>query len=167
LSELSVDTGALTALANQFPAARGILARYILATMQAGLNIFEEAVAVETPVGATGNLRSGLATEVYGRPLEGELLGKLSTPAVYGYAVEFGQPPGTRPPVDELEYWVIRKLGVDPAAAQGVAYAIAETIYRKGTQGAFMFKRGFDARRQAAIDLWQRMLGDFAVEAFS
>ena len=142
--------------------------------MLVGLQMFEEAVVVETPVGATGNLRSSIASHVYGNPLGGQLSGQLGafedaatmTPVSYGYAVEFGQSPGVRPPAAELEYWVIRKLGVAPAAAPGVAFAIAESIYKRGTKGAFMFKKGFDARRQAVVDLWQRMLGDFATEVF-
>lgn len=38
------------------------------------------------------------------------------------------------PNVKDIEKWAIRKLGIKPKRAKGVAYAIAKKIKEKGTQ---------------------------------
>lgn len=47
--------------------------------------------------------------------------------------LEFGRKPGQMPPIEPIQKWVERKLGVDPEESKGVAFAIAKKIAKEGT----------------------------------
>lgn len=64
---------------------------------------------------------------------------------VYALPVETGTRPH-RPPIGALVLWVKAKLHVDDEKkAVSIAWAIAKTIEKRGTKGAFMFQQAFDA----------------------
>lgn len=56
---------------------------------------------------------------------------------IYGLArvlfLEFGRSPGSMPPVNVIQGWVERKLGVSSDESRGVAFAIAKKIGKEGT----------------------------------
>ena len=51
----------------------------------------------------------------------------------YGVYVEYGTRPHFPPP-SEIEKWVVRKLGIKGKEARKAAWAIAQTIARRGTR---------------------------------
>jgi len=98
-----------------------------------------------TPVGvfgAQGGLLGSIAGEVRGR----------GTPAVKGIvasAQKYAEPveKGTRPhfpPLDPIQLWVERKLGIDASESRSVAFMIARAISRRGTKGQRMFERALE-----------------------
>jgi len=113
-------------------------------TMLSALATLEAAIKERTPVN-TGLLRGSIASVMYGRPPFIE--GVVGTPISYGAPVEYGRAAGKMPPVDAIEYWVRRK-GIAPEGQEHrVAFLIARAIGRRGTQGAYMFRDGFEAAR--------------------
>jgi hypothetical protein len=68
------------------------------------------------------------------------------------------------PPVDAIEFWVIRKRIAPPEEARGVAFLIARAIGAHGTQGAHMFEEGFRAAEPAVLNLWRGLPAEIAQE---
>jgi hypothetical protein len=115
-------------------------------------------VKLLTPTGATKLLRSGMYSDIYGRPAN--LKGKVASGAVtahYAEAVEEGSKPHSAP-VEGLELWARRKFGESyPGEALDIAWAVRGMIKKWGTKGQFMFKkalarsRGFIAINKQAL----------------
>ena len=120
------------------------------AKIMEGLLILERAVKIRTPFGAGPiHLRDSFFTEVN---VTGQsVLGIFGNPLEYAEPVEFGTQPHF-PPVDPIEFWVEKKLGLSGDEARSAAYAIAWKIAQKGTQGAHMLERGFDVTEN---QIWQ------------
>lgn len=114
-----------------------------------GLNtavlVLEGAIKPAWPVGATGASRAGIQTSVTGVGVN--MVGRVFNPVEYANAVETGRKPGTPPPTDRLLLWVRRKLKVSDEDARGVAYVVARAIGRRGTKGAFPFRKAFIEKR--------------------
>lgn len=132
-----------------------VVSTAITDAMQAITDTVEQAVIDRTPVN-TGALRSSIYAQVYGIPGSEEFYGKVATGIIYGEPVEYGTSPhGVSPDgVKSIEYWVIRKLGVTPQEAPGVARAIVRAIMRRGSKGAHMFRDGLEAARPKITKLW-------------
>jgi len=114
---------------------RDIVHRNIMRTMQGAVQIIHGEVVQNTPF-SFGILRLSMTGEVLND--SNSIIGRISTPSIYGAAVEFG----TRPhwvPIEPLKLWARRKLG-----DESIAYAVQRKIARVGTKGAFMFKRSFN-----------------------
>lgn len=113
-----------------------------------------------------GDLRRSIHGSIEQTPLG--WVGIVGTPLDYAPPVELGSKPhfvGAKG-IDALTDWVKQKIPVGQAvsvktgrpmksksadtAARGIAFAIAQKIARHGTQGAFMFKKTFEAN-QAAV----------------
>lgn len=150
---MKIDIGLdeLEKLAKQFPQAEKIIFDEIEQAMQASLDVIHEQVAGRTPVN-TGALRASIAPDVRGQAPHVE--GQVSTSLGYGVEVEYGRPPGEPPPVDAIEMWVNRKLGLSGEAGREAAKAIAIAIGLRGTQGAHMFERGFEAGKPIVERIW-------------
>ena len=149
---LKIDTKDLEKLLKRFPSFEAIIFEEINAAMHGGLAIFQEQVQGRTPVGVSGDLRKSIMPVVRGTPQN--LQGELVTSLVYGEPVERGREPGKWPPIDAIELWVQRKLGIGPDESRSVAFLIARKIGTVGTQGAFMFEKGFEAGKSAVEKLW-------------
>lgn len=66
-------------------------------------------------------------------------------PAVYADVTEFGRTAGSFPPVDPIQKWVKRKLGVrNEKEARSAAFAIARTIEQRGMQPAPYLRPAID-----------------------
>lgn len=102
-------------------------------------------VVRNTPVGATSHLRQSITHDVNtsGIGINGRVYS--SDVPVKVASVEEGRAPGRMPPRAPIEMWVRRKIGGDNV--QGIAFLIARAIGRRGTKGAHMFAKGFDATR--------------------
>lgn len=110
--------------------------------MRQSLDTMEGFIAGNTPVGATSALQSATTSELWGTPAG--LNGRVFNPLKYAAPVEYGRKPGKMPPVSDVKLWVVRKLGLTGKEADNAAFLIARAIGRRGTKGAFMFKKGFD-----------------------
>lgn len=153
--ELTLDFDEITKAARALGATPDVIAKEMTISMQASLDTFEQAVAVETPVN-TGTLRNSIGTIIYGEPPD--FSGAVATSIYYAMPVEYGRAPGKMPPVDAIKYWVIRK-GIAPAdEADSVAFLIARAIGRRGTKGAFMFKKGFETATPRVEKYWDQAL---------
>lgn len=124
--------------------------------MQISLDALEQAIVGFTPVN-TGNLRGSITNAMTGHPATW-LAGEVFTPSIYGEPVEYGRKAGRMPPVDAIELWVIRKLGIsDPVESRQVAWAVAKKIAASGTAGAGMFQKGFDAASGPIGRMWETL----------
>ncbi len=161
--ELTLDTRELEEMLRSIPKAEGIIAENAEATMGASVDLVVGEVAARTPVN-TGALRGSIAGHVRGR-FPADLTGTITTPLIYGAPVEFGRQPGRKqPPLDAIELWVRRQLGISGDEARSAAYVIARAIGRRGIKGVFMFREGFAAAEPLIIRLWQDMTGKTAVQ---
>lgn len=132
------------------------------------LPVLEGEIFSRTPDGATGDARQSIGYDLGERtPLMAE--GEVFMTEPYGPPLEFGRQPGKMPPVDAIEYWVRRKLGImDDREARSTAYVIARAIGRRGTVGRFMFQLGLSAAEPYILKLFDaavdRMLQRLASE---
>lgn len=76
------------------------------------------------------NDRGLLSSTISVRP-EGDTV-VVGSPMTYAPAIEYGSAPHM-PPVDAIEGWVQRKLGIPAPESRSVAWAIAKNIARDGT----------------------------------
>ena len=125
-------------------------------TLEASL-LAEREIKERTPTGVGGaaGLKGSIASQ---EPawLGDELVGAVSTPLEYALPVELGTKPHF-PPVEALEDWVRAKLDVDEERVSSVAFLIARKISVRGTDGAHMFERGFDAARDRIDAMFARV----------
>ena len=118
------------------------LGRELTLAMNQSLDFVRGQVAVRTPVNV-GTLRDSLNYQIIS-PFP-NLVGAVGSPSVYAPVMEFGRKPNSRmPPVDAIALWAVRKLGLSPEEAEGAAWAIAKSIAKKGIEGKYMFKEGFE-----------------------
>ncbi len=127
------------------------VSRLFRTAMQKTVDITEAAVVGRTPVN-TGALRGSITTSVTG--IQTKIIGQIQTPLMYGLPVERGRRPGKPPPTDAIKLWVIRKLGKTGKDADSTAFLIARAIGRRGTAGAAMFYKGYDATIQRVYSIW-------------
>ncbi len=132
-----------------------VVEQEVAKTMRISLDTFKQAVQLEWPVNF-GTGRASTTTEIEGTSVD--LTGFVLTPLIYGRPVEDGRTAGTMPPVEAIEIWVIRKLGISPPESHGVAFMIARSIGRKGTKGAKMFQKGFDNALPLVEAQWDQLL---------
>lgn len=66
----------------------------------------------------------------------------LSSPRIKAGVIEFGRRPGVGIPIEPLQQWVQRKLGVtDAKKAKGIAFAISQKHKKQGRPGLFVLRR--------------------------
>jgi hypothetical protein len=104
------------------------------------LQVLESIIKQITPEGA-GPIH--IRDTMFGRTLmQGNLVyGQFGTPAIYGESLEYGTV-AHFPPVEPIQFWVEKVLGITGSEAKGVAFCIARAISRRGTPGAHMFEKG-------------------------
>lgn len=125
----------------------------------------EQLVAMHTPIGATGNLASGIFSALHKEgPVLHEVIAVGPPADVYAAAVEDGTRPHMPPP-SALLLWVKQKLNVaNEKQALSIAFAIARTIARRGTKGAHMFDKAFQQLATEAPGILEREIA-VAVQA--
>jgi len=132
------------------------------------LLLLEREVKEHTPYGA-GPVH--LKDTIFADPpfVRGQaVVGILGTPAVYAEPVELGSK-AHFPPVDPLEFWVEKVLGLQGKEARAVAWAIAVTISKRGSRPRHMFKGGLDENRAKVESILDHIPADIVrlVEAGS
>ena len=104
-------------------------------------------VMTRTPVGASGNLRGSIYTEIKGEN-PSVLRGVVASRVPYAGYVEFGRRAGgAMPPWREgspLYRWVVRNLESRDGDFESVAFVVARGIAWRGTRGYRMFARAFE-----------------------
>ncbi len=104
-------------------------------------------VMTRTPIGASGNLRGSIFTEIKGEG-RGVLRGVVASRVPYARYVEFGRRAGGgMPPWREgssLYRWVAHKLDPPDRYIERVSFLVARGIVRHGTSGHQMFARAFE-----------------------
>ena len=149
MSDYTVRIEGLDELRRRFAESPELMERETRRALRVSIDHIEEQVAGRTPVNI-GALRGSIATEIRGNQMN--LRGIVGTPLIYGLPVEMGREPGKMPPVDAIEYWVIRKGIASPPESRSVAFLIARAI-GAGTSrgimrpggGARMFEKGLEA----------------------
>ena len=153
--ELELKTDELDELLRIFSQFEKVIFDEMDDAMIGSLVLLHGQIVGRTPVGATGNLRGSI---VWSRTPAPNAVGEVTTPLRYGEVVERGRRPGKMPPTDpmeSLELWVIRKLGINPPASRGVAFVIARKIAKDGTRAAGMFAKGLAASKSEINRLWK------------
>ncbi len=158
--DYEVDTRQIDVALNTFGRARGVLDERMRRGTHQTMDVFQAAVQGYTPVNF-GTLRDSIQSYITGSQLN--YTGRLTTPLPYGEVVELGRKPGkAMPPVDAIKMWVTRKGLAPPEQVEGVAWAIAITIAKKGTKGHRMFEQGFEQAKPDVIRFWQNLAKQFA-----
>jgi len=139
--------------------------------MNKSLSLLQAEVSARTPIGVSGDLRKGINYQFIS-PFP-ELVGSVGSPTPYAPPIEHGRKPGRMPPVDAIKFWVIRKLQIPEEKAEGVAWAIAKSIAKRGfspegdvgPKGAKMFEEGLKASEQYIIQLFDSAVGRATAKA--
>jgi hypothetical protein len=118
-----------------------LIDKHMRNAMDGSLDWLLERITAKTPVNF-GTLRASFAKEIHGSSYN--MTGRVGTALIYGWPVETGRKPGKMPPVDAIKLWVVRKLGISGKEADKVAWAIAYSIGKKGTEGAHMVEQAYD-----------------------
>ena len=139
---LDIDVSGLNDVVADVDAFPQDVGRELTIAMESSLQLLEGQVKTRTPVNV-GKLRDSIGHSIISQfP---NLIGQVGTPLVYGIVMEEGRKPGARmPPVDAIKLWVVRKLGIPADEAEGVAWAVAKSIAKKGIEGKHMFKEGLE-----------------------
>ena len=151
---IDIDTSEIAALLKKFPQFEAIIFNEMETAMMSSMAVLEAEIAGQTPVN-TGALAGSINHDVDGQ--NGQLIGTVGTAISYGEPVEFGRAAGKWPPIDAIELWVRRKLGIGGNEARSVAFLVARKIGQQGTDGAAMFEKGFDAGKPSVEKLWRNV----------
>lgn len=140
--KIFVDTSDVLVTSKELKRNRDLAIKKIQGQMERAVNVVENNVLDLTPVNV-GKLKQSI-----GVARVGQLTWIIGTPLKYADPVEVGRGAGKMPPVGSndfgsLELWVRRKLGVPADKSRGVAFAVAISIAKRGTKGAFMFEDGY------------------------
>ncbi len=128
--------------------------------MIGAVRVTTQAVQKYTPLYTTRLRRSIVGTvEMRGitRQQGGSITGIVGTPLVYAPAVEFGLSAGHLPPEEPLIRWAAVKLGNGEAGK-----AVRWSIFHHGTQGQYMFKKGFEEVRGWVMRRFEQALDAIA-----
>ena len=116
-------------------------------------------------IGATSAYVNGIQYDLSGRALD--LTGRVFSAAGHNYYVEHGRGPGGFPPIDAIQLWVRRKLGIsDQEELEAVAYLIGRAIAQRGTIQRFGYEGGkvLEETKQKgerkAHQMWQDVVSD-------
>jgi hypothetical protein len=139
---IDIELDPADALAAAFERAPALTRRHMTAAILEASFLIQREVQERTPT-AHGLLRAGISAREP-EVLDDRVIGAVGTSLSYAVPVELGTRPHM-PPVAPIRDWVETKLGLSGPQAQGVAWAVARKIAREGTEGAFMFRDGFDA----------------------
>ena len=145
------------------PQERADVNRLARETMAGITGMLRREVMARTPVGASGNLRGGIYTEVKGEN-PGVLRGVVASRAPYADHVEFGRRAGgAMPPWREgtsLYRWVVRNLESQGGDFESVAFLVARSIARRGIRGRRMFARAFEDKRSRIEERIRELLDE-------
>lgn len=151
--KLKIDISDLERLTKKYPEASR---EARVAKIWEALLLLEREVIKETPRGA-GPIHLGDSIHAKQPQISGQKVwGIMGTPLGHGEPVESGTKPHF-PPVGPIQHWVERKLKIEGKEAATVAFLIARAISRRGTKGAHMFEKGFEASEARVIRILEEI----------
>ena len=122
-------------------------------------------VITRTPIGASGNLKGSIFTEIKGEN-PSVLRGVVASRVPYAGYVEFGRRAGGgMPPWREgspLYWWVVRNLESRGGDFESVAFLVARAIARRGTRGRRMFARALEENQRRIEERIRELLDEIA-----
>lgn len=132
--EITVDTSQVKGLADLWQQSPEIAQEEMLRTATEIDVLIQGELMQKLPRGAGGLHGAGLAASPFHeeQALADGVLGMVSTSRPYAEYVEVGTK-AHKPPVQPLIDWVEAKLGYHDKHAKGVAFAIRNTIAKRGT----------------------------------
>lgn len=142
---ISIDASEVVDLARAWREAPEMMVEELVPAMWESELLIERETKEHTPVGASGG--AGLKGSIAAREpkvLADQVIGAVGTPLQYAVPVELGTKPHF-PPVRALADWARQKLGLPTSEAERVGFLVALKISREGTEGAFMFRKGFES----------------------
>lgn len=151
--EIRIDFSELTKLKAQYASSPDVVVQELSAAMTEADLLIEREVKERTPK-AHGLLRESVigVESINGLHVEGF----VSSPLAYAVSVELGTKPHF-PPIDALVDWVKVRFGVQSdKVARGIAFMIGRKIAVRGTKGAFMFERTFQAMDGQVTEIFGR-----------
>lgn len=144
-SDIKIDVKPLAMAASAFEAAPVVVEEELTAAAWRSELLLERESKENAPVGIGGG--GGFKGSISAREprvMGNSVLGQVGSPLNYAVPIEIGSKPHM-PPVQPLADWAQMKLGIPPAEASGVGFAIARKIAKKGTEGSHAFERAFKA----------------------
>jgi hypothetical protein len=150
---LDIDTTGLQDVLADVDAFPQDVARELTIAMESALQFVEKQVAARTPVNE-GFLRGSINHLILS--YFPDIIGEVTTPMDYAIVIERGRKPGSRmPPIDAIQQWAVRKLGLSPDEAASAAWGIAKSIAKHGfsekgevgPRGKRMFEEGFEVSK--------------------
>jgi hypothetical protein len=123
------------------------------AAVTEGSLLLEREVKERTPTSGAGTLRESIGA----LPVtisEASVAGGVGTSIAHALPVELGSRPHWAP-IEPLEDWVRRKLGLRGEEAKQVARGVRFKIAKKGTKGAFMFRDGSKATEPQILSIFE------------
>lgn len=160
--EIRIDLSTAEIVARAFEVAPEVAREELLAGVTEADALLEREVKEGTPVGVGGGggLRGSIGSAE--TVLADSVLGLVSSSAIHAQPVELGSRPHF-PPVAPIRDWVEHKLGISQDQSEGVAFAIARTIAKRGTKGHFMFRNAFEANELQVLQILNAAVGRIAV----
>lgn len=138
---VSIDLQGWAELEAAWQKAPEIVREELTSAMDEATSLLEGEAKDLTPVGAMGLLRQSILAQEP-RVLADQVIGVVGTALDYAVPVELGTKPHF-PPVEALEDWVRRRLGVAEKDARRVAFLVARKIAAHGTPAFGMLHRAF------------------------
>lgn len=133
--------------------------REILRATQDSVRLVSRNIRAKAPVGATGNLRSGIHGRTLG-PLKGII--QVEGPAArYAQFAESGRRAGRWPPPEPIRRWVRKILHVPAKELRSVTFLVQRKIGQKGTKGAKFFRSTAQKSREAVQRIFERAVQRF------
>lgn len=140
--------------------------QHLVPAMEKSVDAARQAVLPMVPIGATGEARRSIVSNVGQTPYQtiGKVTSSMRRPNVYIYVMNAGRPAGKRKADSrKLEPWVQAKgLASDPTAVKRIAFLIARAIQKKGVKGLSFMWAGLD-RVKSRVESYHRQ----AVEAIA
>lgn len=142
---------------SKFEFAQFVQSKYFSEAMEESLMVTEANIELRTPH-AFGGLKGSISSQLL-TDLIGQIMGTVSTPKIYGPAVEKGSKPHFPPiealtgKLEELDKWAKLK-GLN-------AFAVAKSIARKGTKPNNMFGEGLKASQNNVFAIFFKKAQEF------
>lgn len=148
-----IDAGQIEAVARAWGQAPELVADELVTMMTEATLLLQRETQERTPRGVSSHLAESIIAQEPMR-LADQVIGVVSTPILYAVPVEMGTRPH-HPPVAPLVEWARIKLGLSPDQAEHVGFLIAKKIAARGTEGAFMFARAWEANQEQLARMFE------------
>ena len=165
--ELTIDASQFLQLADVFGRAPDLTRRELLRAVTEADILVQGELQQHLPEGAGGRHGAGLVGGVHHEEsvLTDGVLGMVSQSQPYGVYVEAGTKPH-KPPIQPLMDWIEAVIGLRDKEAKGMAFAIRNTIGKRGTHAQPVWQQTYNKMlpkiQQLLTDAVQRVRDQLA-----